>query len=124
MEDIQIENLSHAIEIISLHNEWRRGAEIEMAHPKILGKAIEQVLDAARKWHNYDINPFKFETMDTAPRDGRKILGYWPGLHEQVPVAIYFSTGGWYRHDTGYYAYPILWSPLPRPTAKDIENVE
>lgn len=49
---IEIEGLPHAIEILSLHNEWRRGAEIEMTDPATLGAAIEEVLNAARKWHN------------------------------------------------------------------------
>lgn len=32
-----------AIELLRRHNEWRRGAEIEMESPEELGKAIEAV---------------------------------------------------------------------------------
>lgn len=51
-ESPRLEGLAHAIEVLSLHNEWRRGAEIDMCHPKLLGEATDEVLNAARKWHN------------------------------------------------------------------------
>jgi hypothetical protein len=39
-------NLTEAIKILKTHNEWRRGAEIEMTDPATLGKAIDIVLEA------------------------------------------------------------------------------
>lgn len=33
-----------AIEILKLHNKWRRGAEIEPTAPALLGKAIDVVV--------------------------------------------------------------------------------
>lgn len=35
---------TEALEILKRHNEWRRGAEIEMEHPEILGIAIDVIL--------------------------------------------------------------------------------
>lgn len=37
--------LKQAIEILRKHNEWRRGAEIPMTDPKILGEAIDCVVE-------------------------------------------------------------------------------
>jgi hypothetical protein len=42
-------NLTDAIKILKTHNEWRRGAEIEMTDPTMLGKAIDVVLEAISK---------------------------------------------------------------------------
>ena len=36
--------IEEAIEILERYNEWRRGAEIEMANPNELGEAIDLVL--------------------------------------------------------------------------------
>lgn len=33
--------IERCIEVLTIHNEWRRGAEIEMLHPKEIGEAIE-----------------------------------------------------------------------------------
>lgn len=34
-------NIFKAIEVLSLHNEWRKGANIEMQKPTEIGEAIE-----------------------------------------------------------------------------------
>ena len=38
-------NLTQAIQILKLHNEWRRGAEIDMLNPKMIGQAIDKVIE-------------------------------------------------------------------------------
>jgi hypothetical protein len=38
-------NLTQAIQILKLHNEWRRGAEIDMLSPKMIGEAIDKVIE-------------------------------------------------------------------------------
>ncbi len=38
--------LSRAIEILVLHNKWRRGAEIHQQHPEVIGQAIDTVVNA------------------------------------------------------------------------------
>lgn len=42
--------LKQAIEILMLHNEWRRGANIKLEDPFVIGKAIDIVLEAAIKY--------------------------------------------------------------------------
>jgi hypothetical protein len=37
--------LTQAIQILKLHNEWRRGAEIDMLSPKMIGEAIDKVIE-------------------------------------------------------------------------------
>jgi hypothetical protein len=39
--------LLESIECVECHQAWRRGAEIEMTHPKKLGLAIDETLKAA-----------------------------------------------------------------------------
>jgi len=38
-------NLTQAIQILKLHNEWRRGAEIDMLSPKMIGEAIDKIIE-------------------------------------------------------------------------------
>lgn len=38
-------NLTQAIQILKIHNEWRRGAEIEMINPKLVGQAIDKIIE-------------------------------------------------------------------------------
>lgn len=35
--------LDEAVGILKRHQEWRRGAEIEMTTPKLLGEAIDEI---------------------------------------------------------------------------------
>lgn len=37
--------IKQAIKILKEHNEWRRGAETPQIEPKILGEAIDEVID-------------------------------------------------------------------------------
>ena len=37
--------LQSAIQILKRHNEWRRGAEIDQADPKLIGMAIDTVVN-------------------------------------------------------------------------------
>lgn len=41
--------IEEAIEILERHNEWRRGAEIPMAQPSILGEAIDVVIKELKR---------------------------------------------------------------------------
>lgn len=41
--------LEEAIKILKEYNEWRRGAETEMLHPKTIGEAIDVVLEELEK---------------------------------------------------------------------------
>lgn len=36
------------IEILGIHQKWRRGADIEMVHPKKLGEAIDYAIEFLR----------------------------------------------------------------------------
>lgn len=38
-------NLKEAIEILKLHNEWRKGADAEQLHPVKIGNAIDLVTE-------------------------------------------------------------------------------
>lgn len=38
-------NIKEAIEILKRHNKWRRGAEIPMENPTIIGIAIDTVIN-------------------------------------------------------------------------------
>lgn len=37
--------LKEAIEVLELHNRWRRGEEVEMTTPTLLGEAIDVVVE-------------------------------------------------------------------------------
>ena len=37
--------LAEAIQILKTHNEWRRGAEIDMLEPRLIGIAIDVILE-------------------------------------------------------------------------------
>lgn len=41
--------IEEAIEILERHNEWRRGAEIPMVQPSILGEAIDVVIKELKR---------------------------------------------------------------------------
>lgn len=43
----ELKNLDDAIKIVTRHQDWRRGAEIEMENPKELGAAIDGLIEAA-----------------------------------------------------------------------------
>lgn len=42
-------NLKTAIKVLTRHNKWRRGADIEMTNPAQLGKAIDKILNHLEK---------------------------------------------------------------------------
>jgi hypothetical protein len=46
-------NIEKAVEILELHNKWRRDndGKYEMAEPKELGKAIDLVVSEFKNWH-------------------------------------------------------------------------
>lgn len=41
--------LPEAIQILKTHNEWRRGAEIDMLEPRLIGIAIDVILENLEK---------------------------------------------------------------------------
>ena len=42
-------NKQEALEKLKLHQEWRRGAEIEMLNPKEIGEAIDLLIEEVKK---------------------------------------------------------------------------
>ena len=45
-------NLQQAIELLEYHQNWRRGADIEMPEPKLLGEAIYVILTHLKNIEN------------------------------------------------------------------------
>jgi hypothetical protein len=43
--DDHCEKVSEAVETLQYHNQWRRGANIEMLPPERIGKAIDVILE-------------------------------------------------------------------------------
>ena len=41
--------LKRAIKILEDHNKWRRGAEIEMQEPKVIGIALDTVISKTKQ---------------------------------------------------------------------------
>lgn len=41
--------ISDALEVVKLHNQWRRGAEISMQDPKVLGEALDAIVEFCEK---------------------------------------------------------------------------
>ena len=41
--------LPEAVEILKTHNEWRRGAEIDMLEPRLIGIAIDVILEQLKE---------------------------------------------------------------------------
>lgn len=44
LQNLQVMTLQEALTILTTHQQWRRGAEIEMAEPKVITEAIDVVL--------------------------------------------------------------------------------
>jgi hypothetical protein len=40
---------SECLHILKTHNEWRRGAEIEMLNPKVIGEALDMAIAIVQK---------------------------------------------------------------------------
>ena len=38
-------NLKTTIQVLELHNRWRKGEDMEMQNPETLGKALETAID-------------------------------------------------------------------------------
>lgn len=127
---IDPKQLAEAIAIVKRHQDWRRGAEIEMENPKELGVAIDETLEAA-KAHLAHLETGGWLDIETAPKDGSYImccsldsdvLPYiaWWGTD---PNTRKFNDKEWLSGDgddfsTGYYytpVYPTHWMPLHKP---------
>ena len=67
----------------------------------------------------------KWQPIETAPKDGTKILAFDPSLFG-ICLAIWYQ-GGWYvseesQDGSGYEDMPIShWMPLPPPPEKETE---
>ena len=46
--------IEQALEILIEHQEWRRGAEIPMQEPRIIGEAIDVAIEVLKKKTNYE----------------------------------------------------------------------
>lgn len=44
-----LKDLLHAVEVLKLHNEWRRDGNIDFTHPKAVGIAIDAALEAMQE---------------------------------------------------------------------------
>lgn len=71
-----------AIELLRRHNEWRRGAEIEMESPEKLGKAIEAVCARVEYLEGMIVRlnqswDGKRKKEQGSPNHGHEIPGIW-----------------------------------------------
>ena len=75
---------NEAINILERHNEWRRGADVPMTEPKILGEAIDSAVDAL-KWHDAETEKPEPDTEILAEVEGYKTVRYvvvkWDGKY-------------------------------------------
>ena len=46
--------IEQALEILIEHQEWRRGAEIPMQEPRIIGEAIDMAIEVLKEKTNYE----------------------------------------------------------------------
>ena len=63
------QDIEKAVTLLTIHNKWRRGAEIPMVDPKELGIAIDTVLEVLRQ--SKENNPDSFDDYINPPvKDG------------------------------------------------------
>lgn len=111
---------TEALEILEQYQAWRRGADTEMLEPKDIGKAIDVAIDALKRT--------QWQPIETAPRDGKRILLYRPLAYETNDpiIAIFRGTakdhGCWdetvpdgYTSEnyTDGHCKATYWMPLP-----------
>lgn len=89
---------------------------------------------AGRWWHETeltcgalyiraDLVP-QWQPIETAPKDGTKILGAWPQLRKHkwwTIQPIFFYCGNWihgWDEDEDLALHPTHWMPLPEPPKK------
>lgn len=95
-----------AIEYLKRHNEWRMGAEIPMTEPKILGEAIDSVVDAL-KWKDAqkekpepdtevlaEVEGFDYAKYTIVKWDGKYWLQHLPRLLKEMPFDGWFGFSG------------------------------
>ena len=72
-------------------------------------RSLADQLDAATKWR----------PIETAPRDGARVLGLWisaPGGRNRCEVTAYIDVLGWTSDDGDCeWESPTHWLPLPPP---------
>jgi hypothetical protein len=57
-----------------------------------------------------------WQPIETAPKDGRDVLGFWPDRAEgHMAVAHYDQDRDRFRSDTVEWRNPTHWMPLPAP---------
>jgi Protein of unknown function (DUF551) len=60
----------------------------------------------------------EWRTIDSAPRDGTRVLIYKRGFAEDIFVAWYSTTWeGWHAAYAINFVEPTHWMPLPEPPA-------
>lgn len=114
------ERLREAVDYLSRHNCWRRGAEMEASDPRKLGEAIDTAiaalselaeLRAAREWHD----------GSTAPVDGTWFMAWFSGAELPTELRWNETDSRWEDGEmadgqTGCrYCTPFKWMPLPTP---------
>ena len=69
--------------------------------------------------HYNHFNVFSWQPMDTAPKDGRIVLGYDPKATKLKHKLMYFHQtrdGGFWRNSAASgTVMPTHWMPLPEP---------
>lgn len=84
-----------------VNREGVRGTTIELMGDFDLAPLVEAVL--AAQWR----------PIETAPKDGTDILGWWP--HDGMHV-VFWSSDGWGTCMTkGEWTPPVMWQHLPPP---------
>ena len=61
----------------------------------------------------------QWQPIETAPKDGTRILGAWPQLRKWWTIQpVFFHCGDWihgWDEDEDLALYPTHWMPLPTP---------
>lgn len=60
----------------------------------------------------YDANPGGWQTMESAPRDGRRVLCVGGG---RVPYIGYHHIDDGWLDESGSFRDPRFWQPIPTP---------
>ena len=68
-----------------------------------------------------------WEKIETAPKDGKHLLLYFPDGYwrDDRKIAIGFWSGGWFEGEadshsmTAFGQHPTHWHPLPEPPRED-----
>lgn len=66
--------LEEAVEILKRHNKWRRGANIEMDNPTLLGVSIDTVVKFFKNPHKEMVNFLVFNAFKLNDKDFKALM--------------------------------------------------